>query len=162
MMFTACLALALPKPERSNRSSGLIRNSYLLNKQMIIDNSWLGLANTQPKKGVNLSSYQDQREWLLTFGLGIIILQGVSSRKSLLGVNIMRICLILSGIHVPLFFWLTCGEPMQSHSCVLKSGDLFCSGQKLICVTTWPHIGVCLRGYRTNDFDKEMLYLLPS
>jgi hypothetical protein len=33
------LALALPKPERSNRSSGFIRNSYLLNKQMIIDNS---------------------------------------------------------------------------------------------------------------------------
>jgi hypothetical protein len=33
------LALALPKPERSNRSSGLITNSYLLNKQMIIDNS---------------------------------------------------------------------------------------------------------------------------
>jgi hypothetical protein len=33
------LDLALPKPERSNRSSGLIRNSYFLNKQMIIDNS---------------------------------------------------------------------------------------------------------------------------
>jgi hypothetical protein len=34
-------ALALPKPERSNRSSGLISNSYLLDKQMIIhvDNS---------------------------------------------------------------------------------------------------------------------------
>jgi hypothetical protein len=30
MMFTACLALALPKLERSNISSGLIRNSYLL------------------------------------------------------------------------------------------------------------------------------------
>jgi hypothetical protein len=29
------------------------------------------------------------REWLLTFGLGIIIIQGVSSRKSLTGVNIM-------------------------------------------------------------------------
>jgi hypothetical protein len=27
------------KPERTNRSSGLIRNSSLLNKQMIIDNS---------------------------------------------------------------------------------------------------------------------------
>jgi hypothetical protein len=35
MMFAACLALALPKPESSNRSSGLIRNSYLLDKQMI-------------------------------------------------------------------------------------------------------------------------------
>jgi hypothetical protein len=35
--------------------------------------------------------YQDQREWLLTFGLGIMILQGVSSRKSLAGVNIMDI-----------------------------------------------------------------------
>jgi hypothetical protein len=34
-------------------------------------------------------SDQDQREWLLTFGLGIIILQGVSRRKSLAGVNIM-------------------------------------------------------------------------
>jgi hypothetical protein len=33
--------------------------------------------------------YQDQREWLLTFGLGIIILQGVSRRKCLAGVNIM-------------------------------------------------------------------------
>jgi hypothetical protein len=44
------LASALPKPEWSNRSSGLIRNSYLLNKQMIIDNSWLGLANTQDGK----------------------------------------------------------------------------------------------------------------
>jgi hypothetical protein len=36
MMFTACLSLALPKPERSNISSGLMRNSHLLNKQMII------------------------------------------------------------------------------------------------------------------------------
>jgi hypothetical protein len=33
--------------------------------------------------------YQYQRERLLTFGLGIMILQGVSSRKSLAGVNIM-------------------------------------------------------------------------
>jgi hypothetical protein len=37
MVVTACLAFALPKPERSNRSLGLIRNSYLLNKQMTID-----------------------------------------------------------------------------------------------------------------------------
>jgi hypothetical protein len=29
------------------------------------------------------------REWLLTFGLGIIILQGISRRKFLAGVNIM-------------------------------------------------------------------------
>jgi hypothetical protein len=50
---------------------------YLLNKQMIIDNSCLGLANTQDA----FFGYQDQREWLLTFGLGIIILQGVSRRK---------------------------------------------------------------------------------
>jgi hypothetical protein len=42
--------LALPKPERSNRSSGLIRNSYLLNKQMIVDNSLLGLAYTQDER----------------------------------------------------------------------------------------------------------------
>jgi hypothetical protein len=33
------LGLALLKPERSNISSGLIRNSYILNKQIIIDNS---------------------------------------------------------------------------------------------------------------------------
>jgi hypothetical protein len=50
MMLTSCLASALPKPKRSNRSSGLIRNSYLLNKQMIIDNSCLGLANTQDER----------------------------------------------------------------------------------------------------------------
>jgi hypothetical protein len=87
MMFTACLALALPKPERSNRSSGLMRDtcSYLLNKQMIIDNRWLGLANAQDERFTHFFCYQDQRERLLTFGLGIIILQGVSSRKSLAG-----------------------------------------------------------------------------
>jgi hypothetical protein len=77
------LALALPKPERSNRFLGLIRNSYLSNKQMIIDNSWLDLADTP------FFGYQDQRERLLTFGLWIIILQGVSSRKYMAGVNIM-------------------------------------------------------------------------
>jgi hypothetical protein len=47
MMFTACLPQHSQKPTRTNRSSGLIINSYILNKQMIIDNSWLGLANTQ-------------------------------------------------------------------------------------------------------------------
>jgi hypothetical protein len=83
-----------PKPERSNKSSGLIRNSYLLNKQMIIDNSWLGLANTQYERFTPFFSYQDQREWLLTFGLGIIILQCVSSRKSLAVVNM---CVCVSG-----------------------------------------------------------------
>jgi hypothetical protein len=46
-MFTACLPQHSQNPTRQNRSSGLIRNSYLLNKQMIIDNSCLGLANTQ-------------------------------------------------------------------------------------------------------------------
>jgi hypothetical protein len=61
-MFTACLALALPKPKRSNRSSGLIRNSKLLNKQMIIDNSLLGLANTQDERFTPFFGYQDQRE----------------------------------------------------------------------------------------------------
>jgi hypothetical protein len=50
MMFTACLALYSQNPTRSNRSSGLIRNSYPLNKQMTIDNSWLGLANTQDER----------------------------------------------------------------------------------------------------------------
>jgi hypothetical protein len=34
----------------SKRPSGLIRNSYLLNKQIIRDNSWLGLANTQDER----------------------------------------------------------------------------------------------------------------
>jgi hypothetical protein len=47
MMFTACLPQHSQNPTRTNRSSGLIRNSSLLDKQMIIDNSCLGLANTQ-------------------------------------------------------------------------------------------------------------------
>jgi hypothetical protein len=38
MMFTAYLPQHSQNPTRTNRSSGLIRNSYLLNKQMIIDN----------------------------------------------------------------------------------------------------------------------------
>jgi hypothetical protein len=51
MMFTACLPQHSQNPTRTNRSSGLIRNSYLLNKQMFfIDNSWLGLANTQDER----------------------------------------------------------------------------------------------------------------
>jgi hypothetical protein len=50
MMFTACLPQHSLNPTRSNRSSGLIRNSYFLNKQMIIDNSWLGLANAQDER----------------------------------------------------------------------------------------------------------------
>jgi hypothetical protein len=48
MMFTACLPSQ--NPTRTNRSSGLIRNRYLLNKQMIIDNCCLGLANTQDER----------------------------------------------------------------------------------------------------------------
>jgi hypothetical protein len=44
MMFTTCLPQHYQNPTRTNRSSGLIRNSYLLNKQMIIDNSCLCLA----------------------------------------------------------------------------------------------------------------------
>jgi hypothetical protein len=39
MMFTACLPQQYQNPTRTNRSSGLIRNSYRLDKQMIIDNS---------------------------------------------------------------------------------------------------------------------------
>jgi hypothetical protein len=35
VMFTACLPQHSQNPTRTNRSSGLIRNSYLLNKQMI-------------------------------------------------------------------------------------------------------------------------------
>jgi hypothetical protein len=50
MMFTACLPWHSQNPTRTNRSSGLVRNSYLLNKQMIIDNSCLGLANTQDER----------------------------------------------------------------------------------------------------------------
>jgi hypothetical protein len=82
MMFTACLPQHSQNPIRTNRSSGLIRNSYLLNKQIIMDNRCLGLAY--------LFGYEDQRELLLTFGLGIIILQGVSRRISLAGVNIIK------------------------------------------------------------------------
>jgi hypothetical protein len=45
------LALALPKPEIDQiYTSGLIRNSYHLNKQIIIDDSSLGLANTQDER----------------------------------------------------------------------------------------------------------------
>jgi hypothetical protein len=47
MMLTACLPQHSQIPTRTNIYSGLIRNSYLLNKQMIIDNSCLGLANIQ-------------------------------------------------------------------------------------------------------------------
>jgi hypothetical protein len=50
MIFTACLPHHSQNPTRTNRSSGLIRNSYLLNKQVIIDNSRLGLANTQDER----------------------------------------------------------------------------------------------------------------
>jgi hypothetical protein len=39
MMFTACLPEHSQNLTTRNRSSGLIRNSYLLNKQMIINNS---------------------------------------------------------------------------------------------------------------------------
>jgi hypothetical protein len=74
-------------PTRTNRSSGLIRNSYLLNKQMIIDNSCLGLA-TQDERFIPFLVIKIKGNDL-TFGLGIIILQGVSRRKSLAGVNIM-------------------------------------------------------------------------
>jgi hypothetical protein len=56
------LESALPKPEISNRTSGLNRNSYHLNKQMIIDNSSLGLANTQDERFAPMFGYQDQRE----------------------------------------------------------------------------------------------------
>jgi hypothetical protein len=91
---TWCLQHAWPQhsqnPTRTNRSLGLIRNSYLLNKQMIIDNSCLGLANTRWKVHT-FFGYQDQREWLLTFGLGIIILRGVSRRKFLAGLNILTV-----------------------------------------------------------------------
>jgi hypothetical protein len=49
-MFTACLPQHSQNPTGTSRSSGLIRNSYLLDKQMIIDNSCLGLANTQDER----------------------------------------------------------------------------------------------------------------
>jgi hypothetical protein len=89
MMFTACLPQHSQNPTRSNISSGWIRNSYLLNKQMIRDNSWLGLANTQDERFITFLVIKIKGNWLLTFGLGIILLQGVSSRKYLAGVNIM-------------------------------------------------------------------------
>jgi hypothetical protein len=50
MMLTSCLPQHSQNPTRTNRSSGLIRNSYILIKQMIIDNSCLGLANTQDER----------------------------------------------------------------------------------------------------------------
>jgi hypothetical protein len=43
-MFTPCLPQHAQNLTRTNRSSGFIRNRYLLNKQMIIDNSCFGLA----------------------------------------------------------------------------------------------------------------------
>jgi hypothetical protein len=45
------LALALPKPDLQ------VSNSYLLNKQMIIDNNWLGLANTQDERFTPVFAY---------------------------------------------------------------------------------------------------------
>jgi hypothetical protein len=50
MMFTACLPQHSQNSTRTNRSWVLIRNSYLLDKQMIIDNNCLGLANTQDER----------------------------------------------------------------------------------------------------------------
>jgi hypothetical protein len=50
MMFTASLPQHSQDPTRTNRSSGLIRNGYLSDKQMIIDNSCLALANTQDER----------------------------------------------------------------------------------------------------------------
>jgi hypothetical protein len=91
-MFTACLPQHSQNPTRTNRSSGLIKNSYLLDKQLIIDNSCLGLANTQDERFTPFLVIKIK--WNdLTFGLGIIILQGVSRRKSLAGVNIMHIAI---------------------------------------------------------------------
>jgi hypothetical protein len=87
MMFTACLPQHSQNPTRTNRSSGLTRKSYLLNKQMIIDNSCLGLANTQDERFTPFLVINIK--WLLTFGLGIVILQGVSRSKYLAGVYTM-------------------------------------------------------------------------
>jgi hypothetical protein len=42
-------------------------------------------------KGSHLFWLSRSKGMLLTFGLGIIILQGVSRRKSLAGVNIMHV-----------------------------------------------------------------------
>jgi hypothetical protein len=59
MMFTACLPQHSQNPTRTNRSF------YLLNKQMIIDNICLGLANTQDERFTPFHTflgYQDQRE----------------------------------------------------------------------------------------------------
>jgi hypothetical protein len=57
---------------------------------MIIDNSCLGLANAQDERFTPFLVIKIKwNDCMLTFGLGIIILQGVSRRKSLAGVNIM-------------------------------------------------------------------------
>jgi hypothetical protein len=110
MMSTACLPQHFQNPTRANRSSALIRNSYLSNKQMIIYNSCLGLVNTQDERFTPFYlCYQDHREWLLTFGLGIIILQGVSRRKSLAGVNIMRLKILSQYIIIFLIINLNVG-----------------------------------------------------
>jgi hypothetical protein len=82
-MFTACLPQHSQNPTRTNGSSGLIRNSYLLSKQMIMDNSCLGLANTQDERFTPFLVIKIKGNDCWTFGLGIIILQGVSRRKSL-------------------------------------------------------------------------------
>jgi hypothetical protein len=90
-MLRACLPQHSHNPTRTNRSSGLIRKSYLLNKQMIIDNSCLALANTQDERFTPFLVIKIKREWLLTFGLGIIILHSVSRRKSLAGESLEEV-----------------------------------------------------------------------
>jgi hypothetical protein len=57
LMFTACLPQHSQNPTRTNRSSGLIRNSYLLNKQMIIDNQ--GVSRRKSLAGVNIMSMRE-------------------------------------------------------------------------------------------------------
>jgi hypothetical protein len=62
-MFTACLPQHSKIPNRTNRSLGLIRNNYLLNKQMIIDNNCLGLANTQDERFTPFLVFPEENLW---------------------------------------------------------------------------------------------------
>jgi hypothetical protein len=57
---------------------------------MIIDNSCLGLANTQDERFTPFFWLSRSKGMTVDIGLGIIILLGISRRKSLAGV--MYIC----------------------------------------------------------------------
>jgi hypothetical protein len=140
MMFTVCLPKNSQNPTRSNRSSGLIRNSYLLNKQMIIDNSWLGLANTQ-----------DER-----FTPFLVI------RKSLAGVNIMVVHIWEGDYYVLPRLGIT-GDDHANHikNHKLLMGDVIiytqkvCLSKKLKSQTRFRHLPTIITAY---PFHQTYLY----